>query len=200
MATIKIIGIAGTNGSGKDTAGHFLADHYNYLFISVTDMLRDELTKRGLPPSRENMRNLSAEWRRENGLAVLIDEAIKAYQQVGDNSKYNGLVVASLRNPGEAKRIHELDGLVLWVDADPRVRYQRIQANFLSRGLQRAVDDKKTFEQFIVEEAAEMQHSGDAATLSMSVVKAQADLELLNNSSDMATFTNEIERVLKLRR
>ncbi len=49
---MKIIGVSGTNGSGKDTIGHLLAERHNWLFISMTDMLRDELEKRGLPPTK----------------------------------------------------------------------------------------------------------------------------------------------------
>jgi len=36
---LKIIGLAGTNGSGKDTVGHILADKHGYLFVSVVELL-----------------------------------------------------------------------------------------------------------------------------------------------------------------
>jgi cytidylate kinase len=199
MPLPKLIGIAGTNGSGKDTAGHMLTERHGFLFISMTDMLREELDKRGLPLSRENMRNLSAEWRRESGLGVLVDKAVVIYEQKGGDHKFSGLVVASLRNPGEADRVHELNGLVLWVDADPRVRYERIQTNLQNRGTHRAIDDRKTFEQFVAEETAEMHHTGDTATLSMVDVKARADLKVYNSTTDINTFSNEIERVLNLK-
>ena len=64
---------------------------------------------------REVLRTISAEWRRELGLGVLVDKAYAEYQ-VGD---YKGLAIASLRNPGEADRVHALGGSVLWIDADP---------------------------------------------------------------------------------
>ena len=147
---MKLIGIAGTNGSGKDTVGKVLAASHNFLFVSMTDMLREELAKRGLPPAREHMRNLSAEWRREHGLGVLIDKSIEFYK--AQAKEYAGLAVASLRNPGENDRVHELGGKVVWVDAEPKVRYDRLQANAGARGELRAVDDKKTFEQFQAEE------------------------------------------------
>lgn len=185
---MKIIGIAGTNGAGKDTVGHMLADKHGYLFVSVTDILRKEAERRGLPVEREVLRSISAEWRRQSGLGVLVDKAVAEYEKVKEKS-YTGLVMASLRNPGEADRIHELGGTMVWVDADPRTRYDRVQANAASRG--RAGEDIKTFEQFQAEEAAEMQQSGDDATLNMSEVKARCDT-FLQNDSDVETLKADI--------
>ena len=115
---LQIIGLSGTNGAGKDTVGEVLAERHNYLFISVTELLRDEVRRRGLPVEREHLRTVSAEWRREFGLGVLVDRAVDAWKETGD--KYQGIVMASLRNPYEADRVHELDGSVIWVDADPK--------------------------------------------------------------------------------
>jgi dephospho-CoA kinase len=185
---VVLIGIAGTNGSGKDSAGEILAKHYGYMFISMTDMLRAELGKRGVPSTRDNMRDLSAEWRRQQGLGVLIDKCLEVYRAA--DKRYEGLVVASLRNPGEADRVHELGGKVVWVDADPRVRYERISG----RG---RIDDRKSFEEFLAEEQAEMAHSGDAATLSMADVKAKADLFLENNGNDLQAYQRDIAKLLQ---
>jgi dephospho-CoA kinase len=191
---MKLIGIGGTNGSGKDTVGHFLASQHNFLFVSGSDMLRDELARRGLPPAREHMRELSADWRRQSGLGVLIDKAVEVFNH--SDGKYAGLAVASLRNPGEVDRVHELGGKVVWVDADPRVRYDRLQANLAARGEHRAVDDRKTYEQFLADEQAEMEHSGDEATLNMGDVKAKADIFIANDGNDIKIFLREIEKAL----
>jgi broad-specificity NMP kinase len=43
MSSVTIIGLSGTNGAGKDAAGHTLALKHNYLFVSVTDLLREFL-------------------------------------------------------------------------------------------------------------------------------------------------------------
>lgn len=190
---VKIIGIAGTNGSGKDTVGRLLAERHNYLFISVTDLLRDELHSRSLPTDRLHMRTLSKEWREHYGLSVLIDRAVDAYNQQA--AKYSGVVMSSLRNPYEADRVHELDGSVVWVDADPKVRYERLQA---AKRQGREGDDDKTFEQFIAEEQVEMQASNDPAALNMSAVKEKADRCITNNTTDMSVLESEVERVLGL--
>jgi cytidylate kinase len=189
-----IIGLSGTNGSGKDTVGHILAEKHGFLFISVTDLLRAEAGRRGLPVEREVLRTISAEWRRELGLGVLVDKAVAEYEVV--KSRYHGVAIASLRNPGEADRVHDFGGTVVWIDADPRTRYERIQANAVIRG--RAEEDNKTYEQFLAEEEAEMHSSGDAATLDMAGVKAKADVFMENSSDSLATFQTAVEQTLNL--
>lgn len=193
MNKLWVIGLAGTNGSGKDTVGQMLAKHHNYLFVSVTDVLRKEAERRGMAVTRENLRSISAEWRRELGLGVLIDKAVAEYDTVRDT--YAGVVIASLRNPGEADRVHELGGTMVWIDADPQVRYERVQKNAATRG--RAGEDNKTFEEFLAEEKAEMQSGGDSATLNMSGVKERCDV-FPNNDADLTTFRQNVEQALGL--
>ncbi len=191
---MKIIGLSGTNGSGKDTVGHMLAERHNFLFVSLTDTLREEARRRNQPVERATLREISAEWRRESGLGVLVDKAKKYYE--AQQTPYEGLVVASLRNPGEADRVHELGGQVIWVDADSYIRYDRIQANKHTRG--RSGEDEKTFEQFLADEMAEMNSSGDEATLNMTAVKERADLTLLNNGNDIEAFKDQAEKTLEV--
>ena len=187
----QIIGIAGTNAAGKDTVGELLAEHYGYLFVSVTELLRKEAKRRGLPVEREVLRTISAEWRRELGLGVLVDKAFAEYQVAAD--RYKGLALASLRNPGEADRVHDLGGTVLWIDADQEVRYARIH------GRGRGAEDVKTFAQFQAEEATEMQSlGGDAATLNMAAVRDRADIFIDNTGEDLAAFKLDVEERLGL--
>lgn len=189
--SLKIIGIGGTNGSGKDTLGDILAEKHGFLFISLTDMLRAECRERGLPVERENLRMISAEWREKGGLGAPIDKVLAVYTPQAD--KYNGLVTASLRNPGEADRIHELGGVVVWVDADPKIRYERVVA--ADRG--RAGEDNKTFEQFLQEEHDEMYPKPGASATSLATVevKERADVTILNETTREAFETQVAELV-----
>lgn len=187
---MKLYGISGTNGSGKDTVGHLLAEKYGFLFVSVTELLRDEARKRGLPIERDVLRTISADWRRQSGLGVLVDKSIERFN--AEPGKYKGLACSSMRNPGEVTRVHELGGQIVWVDADPRIRYDRI----FSR--QRTTEDDKTFEEFLKEEQDEMEHSGDEATLSGSGVRAGADIFIYNDGNDIEKFKLEVEMALGL--
>jgi cytidylate kinase len=198
MSKVQIIGVSGTNGAGKDTVGLVLAKYHNYLFISVTELLRAECRRRNIPVVRKNTKLVSEEWRRQYGLGVLVDKAMSAYKEVA--GKYAGVVMASLRNPGEADRVHELEGMVIWLDADPKVRYQRIQANKSSPGRRhRAGEDDKTFKQFLAEEQTEMHsHGGDEATLDMSAVKERSDLLIDNSNENIESFRTQVETDLGL--
>jgi dephospho-CoA kinase len=175
---MKIIGLSGTNGSGKDTVGQLIAEKYGYLFISVSDLLREEVRRRGLEVARENLRAVSAQWRREGGLGVLVDKAVEHYK--ANEGDHKGLVMASLRNPGEIDRLHALDGIAIWVDADPRIRYERIQSSNRGRG----GEDNKTYEQFLQEEEDEMRPAdpNDPNLLNGAGVKEMADVTIINES------------------
>lgn len=186
-----IIGIGGTNGAGKDTVAQLLADKYGYLFVGATELLNEELMKRGWPLDRVHKSQLSAEWRRESGMAAIVDKAVAAYEKVPAGT-YKGMVVGSLRHPGEADRVHELGGKVLWIDADPEVRYRRITSIDRGRGL----EDNKSFEDFLADEKREMTPSGDAATLNMAGVREKADHTVWNNSAELVNLEAELDSLL----
>lgn len=197
---LKIIGLAGTNGAGKDAVGALLADRHGYFFYSLTELLREECRKRGIPVTRENTRMISAEWRRESGnLAVLIDRSMDVFEQAGGFTKYQGFVMSSYRNPGEVDRLHELGGSLLWVDADPRVRYDRIQKNAAARN--RAAEDDKTFEQFQQEEYDEMHPpaGADTAVLNTSAVKERADIFITNDGNTLEELNSVLVSALNLK-
>lgn len=193
LKRMKIIGIAGTNGSGKDTIGQMLAERHDWLFVSVSeDLLEPELERRNLPVDRKHLAELSTEWRREQGMGATVDKAFEKFKVEEELRQLGGLAIASLRHPGEADRIHELGGLVIWVDADPQVRYERIH------GRGQGEKDKKNYDEFLAEQQREMQHLGDQATLNIGDVKAKADILLENNGSDLEAFKTTAEKALGL--
>jgi dephospho-CoA kinase len=185
---MKIIGISGTDGSGKDSLGEMLEERHGWLAVSVSDLLREEAKRRGIPLKRHNLRLISAQWRRDYGMGVLVDKAIEVFKKSGN--KYKGLVVIPMRNPGEAQHLKDLGGLLIWVDAKPKIRYKRIASR------KRGTEDEVSFEEFIAEEKAQSTHSGDEATLNLLGVKALADISLENNGSDIEKFKTEAEKAL----
>lgn len=189
---MKAVGLSGTNGSGKDTIGQMLAERHGFLFISATDMLREEARNTGREANRKVLAEISTSWRKKHGMGAVVDVALERYGE--EIAKHAGVAIASLRHPGEADRIHELGGIVVWVQTDPRIGYERIQTVARSRG--REAEDIKTYEQFVVEQEAEMHHSGDEATLNIADVRDKADISIENNGHDIGVFKNEAEQAL----
>lgn len=192
--TKRIYGVGGTNGAGKDAVSQLLVERHGYMYVSVSDVLRHEAERRGLPAERRHLSAISAEWRKKQGLGVLVTQAMAEFKAAGGD--YNGVIIGSLRNSGEADRIHELGGQVLWVDATPEIRYDRIRAR--NRGL----EDDKTYEEFLAEEAAElhMPEGGDAAQLNGLAVKERADVILMNETSSLDELNTMIIEALDLPR
>lgn len=184
---MKLIGLGGTDASGKDTVAEVLVEKDNWQMVSVSDILRTELNNRGVRLSRKALRHLSAEWRRKHGLGVLIDKAVDKF----DQDKYQGLVITSLRNYGEADEVHKLGGKVVWVDADPHVRYARVTNR------KRGTEDQVTFAEFLAEEQEQMHHyEGDHHTLNLFGVKERADITLINDGDDVEVFKIAAQKAL----
>ena len=177
MKLPKIIGIAGTNGAGKDTLGELLAERSGYKFVSVSDILRAKLTEQGVPHEREHLSNLSTEWARAHGPGVLSVKTIEAYIAEEEAEGYKGLVVGSIRRPGEAHVVQQEGGVVLWVDADQKTRYDRIRSNARGR-----ITDVLPFDKWAAEEAREMNpQTNDPTIINMVATRAACDQTVINN-------------------
>lgn len=190
---IKLIGIGGSNGSGKDTIAKVLQERFGWVFYSTSDALREEAKKRGITVERENLREISRQWREAHGLGILVDKAVEKYHIERGEADDGGVVVGSLRNGGESARVQDIGGVVIWVDADPQVRYKRITSN---KREGRSEEDDKTYEEFLAEEEAEMTNP-DPAALSSSDVRDAADFTFANDGDSLDDFMDEVEEFLK---
>lgn len=187
MKLSKIVGIAGTNGAGKDALGELLAERQGYYFHSVSELLREELRNQGKPVTRENQAALSKQWRNESGDdGIMFQKAIDRYVAQKDQNGWKGLALVNARHPGEAATIHKNGGVMVWVDADQHTRYARVVG--ANRG--RAAEDQVTFEQFKADEDREMYPPADApaGTLNMAAVRDVADIKIMNNFSSIDEY------------
>ena len=194
MKLPEIVGISGTSGAGKDTTGNLLTK-YGYLFVSGSDILRAELDIQKKEHTRENLRTLSAKWHREFGPDYLIHRTVELYQEKKRLHDYKGLAIGSIRRPAEAKVIQSQGGMVLWLDADRTVRFDRIQAAHRGRA-----EDAATFEQWCRDEDAEMTPPADddGSALNMAGVRDMADVKIDNSFEDERHFDEHIIRQFEL--
>lgn len=180
----EIIGVSGTNGAGKDTFSNYVIQRTGGIQIGLGSALRDQLPP-GIIPTRENLAQLSARLREECGLAVLVDFAISKFR-TGDSKN---LIVNGIRHPAEAKRIKEIGGLMLWIDAPISLRYQRITENDRNR-----VEDRVSFAEFQAQEQREIT-SDSESSVNLTVVRRLADLALVNNYKTQREFEAKIDEL-----
>lgn len=172
----EIIGLGGTNGAGKDELGDLRLKHQGARKVSLSDILRLEADKRGLSHERANLGAISGEWGAKLGAGALSTMTIAEFQATRLETE-SGLSIVSVRRPEEAKVIQSFGGMILWIDADPALRYERILGREGARPT-----DQKTFEEFQAEEDREM-HPADSDNpfaLNMAGVRELADLHILN--------------------
>lgn len=185
MKKIWLVGIGGTNASGKDTLAEYLVEKHGYLFVSTSDIIREVAMKREGNILRPTLVKVSNEMRAEHGAGVLVDLCIEKFMKSGNGV---GLVASSIRTKGEVDVIKKQGGKIIFTDANPKIRFERLKSR------QRA-DDFITFKEFEAQQLAEWHQSDDPGVHSIKSVKESADY-CLSNDKDEADFTKQLEDIL----
>lgn len=117
-----VIGITGTIASGKDVVAKILKDKGCHV-ISLGEIIREELNKRGLPITRKNQQDLGNELRQDYGGHILAERALKKFQ-----SYSTPLVINGIRNLDEIKYLKENSKFYLiGIDAPLELRWERVK-------------------------------------------------------------------------
>jgi len=188
---MKIIGLAGTLASGKDVVAELLAEKHGFLHVSTGDMLRAEKKHVfGNSPEALLKRNdpFANKLRETRGPGVLVELAYKEYQHSKDKFP-GGLVASGIRSIGEAEKIKELGGTLIFVDADRKIRYERAFAR------KRDVNDSSaTFDEFVAMERSESpKDNEDKSIINLLALNKIADIHLENNGNDISGFEEYVQ-------
>lgn len=180
------IGLAGTLNAGKDSLGDKLAHDYGFLHMSTSDMIR-LMKKRefGDGPESLLLRNdpYINKLRSERGPGFLV-QAVHDDWKKSKEKFPGGYVASAIRAIGEAEKVRELGGVIVFVDADARVRYERSQA----RG--RDANEKgKSFEEFMASERLEIDvDPNDKSVQNLTAMKEMADIVISNEYRSIEEF------------
>jgi len=140
----RLIGLTGTNGSGKGEAATYFKKR-GYAYFSLSDVIRDALRNDGKEDTRDNLIEKGNELRKKYGPDIL---ARLAMEKVQDKT-----VIDSIRNPSEVEYLRkEKEFILLAIDAPVELRYERVKR----RGRQ---ESASTLEEFIKKEKEEMTDS-----------------------------------------
>ncbi len=138
-----LIGLTARNAAGKDEVARLLVRRHGFRCFSLSDVLRAELGRRGLPVTRENLIEVGTALRREQGEGVLAEAALRELEGVAH------AVVVSIRHPAEVEALRRReDFLLVGVDAPVELRWQRASRRGRS-------DDASSLEEFVRQEQRE---------------------------------------------
>jgi len=187
-----IIGLTGENCAGKGTTAEYLRKK-GFYYLSLSDIIREELIASGLDVTRDNLIAKANELREKFGAGILAEKTMLKMQ----NDK--NYVVDSIRNPLEVEALKQKNGFfLLYVTAPPETRFVRMK-------LRDREDDPKTFEAFERIEHLEAQNVDKkkqnivaTAALANKIIMNNADLPNLFDSIDKSL--SELSSEFKLNR
>lgn len=178
-----ILGVAGPYGAGKGEVVAYLEARSFYAY-SLSDVLRDELRARGESETRERMIALGNELRAKGGPAALAERLLA---RLAPDRNY---VIDSIRHPAEveALRRHGRGFKLIWVDADPRLRLERLRSRARP-------GDPESLDALLEQEGRERRGGGESAQ-QLDAVEKLADYRLRNEGA-LAVLHAGVQRVLE---
>jgi dephospho-CoA kinase len=168
--TMKVIGVIGRNGSGKDEVLRYLRDRHGVPFVSTGDIVREIAAGEGRTPDRSTLQEISHSYFRKYGQGCFV-------KMLAEKIRGKGWPVAGIsgvRSPQDVRTMKEMLGpsfvLVEVSVTDPRVRFERMR----QRGEERDTD---SYQRFLDQDSGEEQlfHVEEAAMM--------ADCSLTNDGS-----------------
>lgn len=163
-----IIGLTGTNAAGKTTVLQYLQSK-NFEIYSLSDVLRDELAKRGTAATRANLIRIGNELRKQYGASVLAD-------RIKSQIRTSRAVVDSIRNPAEIQSLRQSGNFFLIaVDAPAELRFERARRRNRLEGIE-SLDD---FIRWDNQEKSEL-----STEQNIPACIEQADFKVINTGSE----------------
>jgi dephospho-CoA kinase len=179
---MRIIGVVGQNGSGKDEVLKYLRTKHNIPFLSTGDMVREIAKKEGLETTRENLKVISERCFCELGEGCFVRLVAGKIRSSG----WQTAGISGIRSINDVRIMREICGTdFILIDvyvSDSHQRYSRM----VNRGEER---DPKSYEQFMKQDKAEEElfHISDAEKL--------ANYHISNDGT-LADMHNAIEKLI----
>lgn len=137
----EVIGIIGTIGAGKDTAGDYISGKLDIPSFQISSPLKKICAETGIEPIRENLIALGTKLADEHGDGYLAEYII---QHMPDRA-----IITGMRQLGQIAVLKSLSKLTLMsIDANSSMRFERVKNN-------NKLGEASTIDEFIYREKAE---------------------------------------------
>jgi len=175
---MKIIGIMGLIGSGKDAVSQYLAEKYGYEVIGMGNIVRELSKGIGRTNGRDDLQQTQKEIVEKYGWEYFAENVVKKILK----NRLDKVVINGIRRPQDAivpKRYFGKDIVILLIDAPPKVRYERLKQR-------KRESDPETFEEFMRQEKNEIKLFNIEETLKYYDYKIEnkGDVEKLRKTLD----------------
>ncbi len=178
-----IIGVTGLNASGKDTFAQYLCKK-GFYHVSLSDIIKEELKKRNLPITRQNLIDMGNELRKKYSPSILAELALEKARKEAFGQH---IVISSIRNLKELEYFERYKNFILVaILADVKKRYLRYCKN-PTKGIM-------SFEEFVELEKKEMSEKQEEQQLHLIIKKAK--VKILNEGT-IEDFYKKIDSFLK---
>lgn len=178
-----IIGLTGKNASGKGEVANYLKTK-GFSYYSLSDVIREEATNRGLEHTRDNLIKLGNELREKFGASYLAQQINNRIKEANNEPNF---VIDSIRNTNEAKELMKnKDFTLVGVDAPIELRFERMK----ERG---RLGDSKTVEELKQQEQRENLKSDTNQQLDETLKLSQ---RVIVNDNTLEEFHKKIDNLL----
>jgi dephospho-CoA kinase len=185
---MRLIGVAGTAGAGKDTVAGLLCQMFELQNLSSGDFLR-VITRYAYKepydfnPARDQLYEVANFLRTQIHPATLVKLCILQAR----TQQIPGTVISGLRSMGEAEAVREAGGLIVGVDADPHVRYERMTSR------RRDAEAQWTLDEFLKQDEYENRGLSDSGpSRGIRSIIDSADV-VVNNSGTLEELKLELQ-------
>lgn len=123
MRNTTVIGVVGMPGSGKSVVDD-VAENLGFSIVIMGDIIREEVVKRGLKPTSENIGKMMLQIRTEEGQAAVAKKCILEIK----SAKSQGIIVDGIRSLAEVKLFRRTfpKFKLLSIHSSPKTRFHRI--------------------------------------------------------------------------
>jgi dCMP deaminase len=182
-----VIGLTSYLSAGKDTVGQMLVKR-GFERFSCSDYLREIAKKKKLKLTRDNLVKIGNDLRKKHGSNILAEELVKRIKKLDSE---NNVVIESIRTVKEVETFRKkFDNFSLvFVDADPKVRYQRAKKRLKEE------EHIKTFKDFMESEKREMDEGKNTTKQQLHKCKKIADITI-NNDGTLEDLEKEVSNLL----
>lgn len=179
---MRIIGIFGLIGSGKDTVSEYIVEKYGYNAIGMGDIVRELATQAGLELNRDNLIMTQRKQVEQHSMTWFSDEVVRRIRK----NNWQKAIISGIRRPEDARVPIEAFGkdmILIEVCVEPKIRFERMRSRA-------RVGDPKTLEEFMHQEELDAKSFGFAETRKYVTHR-------VTNNSTLDELKKQVDELLK---